>query len=95
MGYTWLPGLFALLLDVEPGEVMQVLDGVGGRRWPKPVTGPAPQHLPMLAVFGRTQAGRTLVVLVRHIDQLDWQIIGARPMTHDETGQYARWEAQQ
>ena len=91
MGYTWLPGLLAVLVDVEPYEVMQVLTGTG-RRWPRRVTGP--HGVPLLAVLGRSAAGRGLLVYVRHADGLDWTIVGARPMTPGELSEYEEWEAQ-
>jgi hypothetical protein len=92
VGYTWLPGRFAILVDVEPYEVMQVLDGPA-RRWPRRVTGP--RGLAMLAILGRTAAGRGLVVYVRHHQGLDWTIVGARATTAAELAAYDTWEAQQ
>jgi hypothetical protein len=92
VGYTWLPGLFAVLVNVEPYEVMQVLDGPG-RRLPRRVTGP--RGLPLVGILGRSAAGRELVVYVRHDGGLDWTIVGARPMTPAESTEYKQWEAQQ
>ncbi len=92
MGYTWLPGRFAVLVDAEPYEVMQVLEG-SGRRWPRRVTGP--HGLAMLGILGRTAAGRGLVVYVRHDVGLDWTIVGGRPMTTAESAEYEKWEAEQ
>ncbi len=92
VGYTWMPGRFAVLLDVEPYEVMQVLDGTG-RRLPRRTTGP--HGLPLLGILGRTGAGRDLVVYLRHDGGLDWTIVGARPMTAAEAIEYEKWEAQQ
>jgi hypothetical protein len=92
MGYTWLPGRFAILVDVEPGEVMQVLNGPG-RRLPRRAMGP--HGLPVIGILGRTMAGRGLVVYVRHDDGLDWTIVGARPMTAGESVEYEKWEGQQ
>lgn len=89
MGYTWLPGLFAILTDVEPQEAMEVL--LGHRRWPRRTTGPG--GLPLLGIYGRTNAGRTVVVYIRHDHGLDWTIVSARPMTPDEHGEYEQWEA--
>ena len=91
MGYTWLPGLFALLVDVEPHEVMQILEG-DRHRLPRPAVGP--RGLPVLAILGRSTAGRGIVVFVRHVAGLDWQIVGARPMTAGEAAEYDK-EAEQ
>lgn len=91
MGYTWLPGLFAVLVGVEPSEVMQVLTGPG-HRWPRRMTGP--HGVPLLAVLGRSAAGRDLVVWVRHAGGLDWTIVGARAMTPGEVAEYEKWEAE-
>jgi hypothetical protein len=92
VGYTWLPGRLAVLTDVEPAEVMQVLDGTG-RRLPRRVTGP--HGLPLLGILGRTATGRGLVVYVRHDGGLDWTIVGVRPMTYAEVVEYEKWEAEQ
>jgi hypothetical protein len=92
VGYKWLPGRFAVLVDVEPYEVTQVLDGPG-RRLPRRATGP--NGLPVLGILGRTTTGRGLVVFVRHDGGLDWTIVGARPMTSAEGVEYEKWEAQQ
>jgi len=71
---------------------MQVLEGAG-RRWPRPVTGP--HGLPLLAVLGRTTAGRLLTVYVRHAGGLDWVIVAGRPMTAGEAAEFEQWEAEQ
>lgn len=92
VGYTWLPGRFAILVDVEPYEVMQILDGPR-RRLPRRVIGP--HGLPLVGILGRSAAGRGLVVFVRHDSGLDWTIVGARPMTAAEAAEYEQWEAQQ
>jgi hypothetical protein len=92
VGYTWLPGRFAVLVDVEPHEVMQVLDGPG-RRLPRRALGP--HGLPLVGILGRTAAGRELAIYVRHDAGLDWTIVGARPMTQAESAEYKQWEAQQ
>lgn len=92
VGYTWLPGRFAVLVNVEPFEVMQVLEGPG-RRWPRQAVGP--RGLALVGILGRTAAGRELVVYVRHDGGLDWTIVGARPMTAAESAEHKQWEAQQ
>lgn len=92
MGYSWLPGRFAILVGVESSEVMQVLDGAS-RHLPRRVT--AANGLRLVAILGRTASGRGLVVFVRHDDGLDWTIVGARPMTQPEGVEYEKWEAEQ
>ena len=87
----WLPGLFAVLTDVEPGEVMQMLDGAGGRRWPRRSTGP--HGVPVLTILGRTKAGRPIAVHTRHRGGRDYAIIAARPMTVAELEEFEEWEA--
>ena len=91
VGYTWLPGVFAILVGVEPHEVLQVLNGEGPRL-PRRVIGPHGE--PLLAIHGRT-ASRRLVVFVRHDTGLDWQIVGARAMTDAEVTEYDTWETGQ
>ena len=92
MGYQWLPGRFVILVDVEPSEVTQVLDGTR-RHLARRVT--AANGLPLVGILGRTASGRGLVVFVRHDDGLDWTIVGARPMTQPEGVEYEKWEAEQ
>jgi hypothetical protein len=81
----------AILVDVEPYEVMQVLDGPGCRL-PWRVVGP--HGIPMVGILGRTAAGRGVLVYVRHDTGLDWTIVGARPMTPTESIEYDKWEAE-
>jgi hypothetical protein len=71
---------------------VQVLEG-SGRRLPRRAIGP--HGLQLLGVFGRSTAGRGLVVYVRHDAGLDWTIVGARPMTAAESAEYEKWEAEQ
>jgi hypothetical protein len=89
VGYTWLPGVFAVLVGVEPSEVMKVLTGAG-QRLPRRVVGPNGE--PLLAIYGRT-GPRRLVVFIRHETGMDWQILGARTMTAAEAAEYDTWEA--
>lgn len=90
--YRWLPGRFAILVDVEPHEVMQVLTGPG-RRLPRPAIGP--HGIPLVGILGRTEAGRGLVVYVRHDGGMDWTIVVGRPMTTEEAAEFDEWEAEQ
>jgi hypothetical protein len=89
VGYEWLPLLLQTLVGIEPSEVLQVLQK--GRRWPRPAVG---DGIPMLAIWGRTRAGRYLIVVLRPTDvSHDWLIVGAREMTAEQAAEYDRWEA--
>ncbi len=92
MGFKWLPGLLALLVDVDPGEVMEMLEGLG-RRQPSRMRGPLGESL--LAIYGRTAAGRPVVAYVRHAEGFDWHIVAARPMAAGEKAEFEEWEGQQ
>lgn len=88
-GYRWVAAaLAALVSGIEPGEVMQVL--AADRRLPVPGTARGVQ---VLAIFGRTRAGRPLLVLVR-LDRggFDHLIVGARELTSDELVMFERWK---
>jgi hypothetical protein len=52
----------------------------------------APAGLQVLTIWGRTIAGRALIVAVYHVSELTWKIVGARDMAPDELAQFARWE---
>jgi hypothetical protein len=89
VGYEWLqPGLGALR-GIEPYEVMHVL--ISAIRRPVPATGPHGHEL--LTIWGRTAAGRGLIVGIRQLSQWDWQILGARVMTEAEDDRHRAWEA--
>jgi hypothetical protein len=90
VGYEWLPTLLAALAGIEPYEVRQVLEE--GQRWPRAATG---EHgIPVLAIWGRTRAGRYLIAVLRPTDvSLDWLIVGAMEMTAEQAAEYDRWEA--
>jgi hypothetical protein len=49
----------------------------------------------VLTVWGRTFAGRPLIVAVRHVDGLTWKILGAREMTPDNLAEFEHWEETQ
>jgi len=49
--------------------------------------------VPLVAIMGRTQAGRPLVVGVRKVGDFDQQIIGARELTAMELKRFEAWEA--
>ncbi|MFF5073075.1 hypothetical protein ACFY2R_18260 [Micromonospora olivasterospora] len=80
-------GTLAALTGVEPYEVAQVLSA--RRRLPLAATSGG---LPFVAVLGRTQAGRPLVVAVRKVGKFDQQIIGAREMNAAELKRFEAWE---
>jgi hypothetical protein len=82
--------VMAILRGVEPYEVMQAL--LAGRRWPRPVIGP--EGVSLVMVWARTQAGRPLVVVIRHEGGLDWWIVGAREMSPAEVAEYKGWEGE-
>jgi len=67
---------------------MQVLDG--------PRKLPLPAHsgvFPLVAVLGRTRAGRPLLVVLRKSGPLDQDIVAAREMTPVELEKFEQWEA--
>lgn len=52
-----------------------------------------PRPPKVLAIFGRTRAGRPLLVLVRlDRDGFDHLIVGARELTSDELVMFEPWE---
>jgi hypothetical protein len=73
---------------MEPYEVRQVLDAA--RRWPRP--GADRAGFRVLTVWGRTRAGRPLIVAVYYVHGFVWKIIGARDMTGAELAEFDRWE---
>jgi hypothetical protein len=78
------------LRNLEPHGVLQVLDP-SRRRWPRrAVTGSGVQ---VLSIWGRTSAGRPLIVAVRHLGGFDWLIVGAREMQAKEQTEFEEWEA--
>ncbi|BCJ66321.1 hypothetical protein GCM10009779_56400 [Polymorphospora rubra] len=62
MGYEWVPLLLATLKGIEPYEVRQVLEDQRPR-WPRRAVGAG--GVSVLAVWGRTRAGRRLIVVLR------------------------------
>jgi hypothetical protein len=86
--YEWDDWALAALAGVEPYEVQQLLDAK--RRWPRRAT--SATGVPVLTVWGRTAAGRPLIVAVYHVAGITWKIIGARAMTDGELIEFSRWE---
>ena len=88
MVYRWVPLALDSLRGIEPHEVHQTLGAK--RRLPVPgVSG----GVRVLAVFGRTHAGRLLMVLIHLGDDFDHHITGARDATPDESIMFVAWEA--
>ncbi len=88
MPYMWLPIALAMLRGIEPYEVMQALNAK--RRLPVPGTS---GNVRIIAICGRTNAGRALAVAVRQIGGFQQQIVGARDLNPDELAQFEQWEA--
>ena len=90
MGYEWAELVLAMLRNIEPYEVMQVLHE--GRRWPRPAVGRS--EVKMLTIWGRTRSGRPLIVRIQRLADWDSVILGARDMTPAEVEEFTRWEQQ-
>jgi hypothetical protein len=92
--YEWWigSGRFFERAGVRRWEVMDVL--YSSHRWPRAVT--TPEGLPALTVWGRTDEGRPLVVLLRrlHPDLDTWQILLAAEMRPHQLTEYTAWEAE-
>jgi hypothetical protein len=88
VGYEWTSWALRALQDIEPHEVSQVL--AAERRWPRRAK--SPEGLVVLTVWGRTDAGRPLIVAVRRADEWTWQVVGARAMRPDEQRELQSWE---
>lgn len=91
MGFGWTEWVLRGLRCVEACEVVQVLDGA--RRWPVPAYSEE-TGVRVMTFWGRTMAGRPLIVAARHVGLWDWMIIGAREMTVAEISGFVRWEYQ-
>jgi len=87
--YEWEEWGLRSLVGIEPYEVRQVLEGKS--RWPRPGIDPL-TGLRAVTIWGRTSAGRPLVVGVYHVSGFTWKIISAREMTAAELAEFARWE---
>ncbi len=90
MPYQWLATAFAVIAasGIEPYEVLQVLWAT--RRRPVPVR--SPEGLVFLNIWGRTKAGRPLIVTVRRIGGFDAVILGGREMNAPEREEFEAWE---
>lgn len=91
VGYEWAPSLLDKLAGIEAYEVRQILEEKRAR-WPRPAVGR--DGVQVLTVWGRTRAGRRLIVVLRPTSgDLDWLIVGAREMTAEQAAEYDGWEA--
>lgn len=76
--------------EVAAWEVVEVL--YSPRRWSRPAT--TAQGLAVLTVWGRTEGGRPLVVVLRPRSHPDrWQILMAAPMGDRQLAEFTAWEA--
>ena len=89
VGYEWTALTLAGLRGIAPQEVMQALGA--GRRWPRKAV--SPDGIRALTVWSRSALGRPLIVVLRHLEDLDWLIVGARDMSPAEQAEFADWEA--
>jgi hypothetical protein len=90
--YQWLHAAFGVIATrgIEPYEVMQALYGSQRRVLPAF----SPEGLSVLSVWGRTKAGRSLIVVVRRLDGFDSLIVGAREMNASERKEFQTWLSQ-
>ena len=88
MPYEWDEWAINALTGIEPYEVRQVLEAE--RRWPRPAVDPA--GLRVLTIWGRTRAGRALIVAAYQSGGQTWKIIGARELRAHELAEFAKWE---
>lgn len=89
MGFEWIRIALTKLGGIEPHEVTQVL--TAGSRWPRPAVGSGGAQI--LTIWGRTCAGRPLMVALRRKNEWDWWIAGARDLDQGEVAQLEGWEA--
>ena len=88
MGYEWSSWALNALRGIEPGEVLQVLNAP--RRWPR--VGHSDLGLGVLTIWGRTRAGRPLLVAVRPVGEWDFEILGARQLRPVQVAEPQKWE---
>ncbi|MFE3279555.1 hypothetical protein [Nocardia sp. NPDC059239] len=89
MVYTWTRWALRGLRGIEPWEAMQVLTGKRPR-WPR--RGRDAAGAAILTIWGRTAAGRALIVGVYQVDTWDWNVASAREMSAAELAEFTRWE---
>jgi hypothetical protein len=56
------------------------------------VPGGSAEGLRVLTIWGRTKAGRPLIVVLRPLGGFDYQILTALPMTVDQVAEFEAWE---
>lgn len=88
MVYQWTRAALNSLQRIEPYEVRQALEST--TRWPRLAS--SPDGLVALTIWGRSAAGRPLIVAVRRLEGWDWLILGARDMRIAERAEFVRWE---
>ena len=69
-------------------QVLHVLEAE--LRWTRPAVDPA--GLRVLTIWGRTRAGRALIVAAYQSGGQTWKIIGARELRAHELAEFAKWE---
>lgn len=90
MQYEWWYGAGEHLdrAGIEAWEVMEVL--YSPRRRPRPAH--TPEGLPVLTVWGRTDEGRPVVVLLRRTGPETLEIVMAAPMRPHQLREHEKWE---
>jgi hypothetical protein len=90
MGWNWVPGVMDSLDGIEPYEVSQVLGSA--KRWPRPGAS-RDTGIGSLTIWGRTWAGRPMMIGVRLGPGLDMQVYAARELTAAQVTELEKWEA--
>jgi hypothetical protein len=92
--YEWWAGADRYLerAGISKLEAVEILHSAN--RVPIPTT--TDHGLPALSVWGRTDEGRPLIVLLRplHTPVGRWQILLAIPMGPEQLAEYTHWEEQ-
>lgn len=74
---------------IHPDEALEVLAGFYPRR---PVWGRAPHGVAILTVWGRTFAGRPLIVGVHKVSRFEQMVVSAVKMTPEQLADFVMWE---
>jgi hypothetical protein len=93
MVWTWGPDPImrsVMAEGLEPGDALWVLSH--DPRWPRPAVDPV-TGVWTLTIWGRTSAGRAILVATRPLGGRDWEIVGARHLTAAEQTELQGWEA--
>lgn len=88
MGFEWSYWSLgrAYAAGVQEYEVEQAMRGA----WPRPAT--VDIGLMVLVFWGRTEAGRGLLIVTRQVGQWDREYIDVRELTSAEDAELAQWE---